>query len=151
MRDGAFSLLELLVAVAILAIVVSVAVPVYTTYSLRAHRVNAQADLLRCAQGLERHAAETMGYAMAVDTDGDGEGDASTGPVSANLCAVAVDVYEITLQAADPGDFVLRAVPRSDGVAAAEGVLELDSIGTRRWDRNGDGDFDDAREQQWTD
>ena len=151
MLHKAFSLLELLVAVAILAIIVSVAVPVYTTYSLRAHRVNAQADLLRCAQGLERHATETMGYAMAVDTDGDSVGDASTGPVSANLCAVAADVYEIRLQASNSSGFVLQAVPRSDGAAAAEGVLELDSIGTRRWDRNGDGDFDDAWEQQWTD
>lgn len=151
MFDKAFSLLELLVALAILAIVVSVAVPVYTTYSLRAHRVNAEADLLRCAQGLERHATETMGYAMAVDTDGDGVGDVSTGPVSANLCVVSADVYEIRLQASNSNSFALRAVPRSDGVAATEGVLELDSVGNRRWDRNGDGDFDDAREQQWTD
>jgi len=151
MHDRAFSLLELLVAVAILVIVVSVAVPVYTAYSLRAHRVNAQADLFRCAQGLERHATESRSYAMAVDTDGDGVGDASTGPVSANLCTVAAGAYEISLHAATAADFVLRATPRGDGAAAVEGVVELDSTGVRRWDRNGDGDFDDADERRWTD
>ncbi len=151
MRDRAFSLLELLVAVAILVVLVSVAVPVYTAYGLRAHRVNAQADLLRCAQGLERHATETMGYAMALDTDGDGVGDASTGPVSANLCVVAAGAYVVSVRAASPTDYVLRATPREGGAAATEGVLELDGTGARRWDRNADGDFDDADERRWTD
>lgn len=144
-----FSLIELLVTVAILAIVVAVAVPVYSGYSLRAQRTNAQADLVRCAQGLERHAAETMRYTPAVDTDGDGLADASTGPVSANLCAISAQDYDTTVHAATPGSFVLRATPKENAAAAGDGLLELHSGGVRRWDRNADGDFDDPNENSW--
>ena len=142
----AFSLIELMVAMAILAIVTAVALPIYNTYQARAQRTNAQADLVRCAQGMERHANVVMSYALAVDTDGDGMGDASSGAVSANICLVNAGAYDIALQSADAGSFVLRA---SATRGTGEGMLETDSAGGRRWDRNDDGDFDDARERDW--
>ena len=145
-----FSLIELMVALAILGIVTAVALPIYNAYSVRAQRAAVQADLLRCAQGMERHANVSMGYELAVDTDGDGEGDASTGAVSANICIVNSALYEVTVQSADAGRFVLRARAAAAGSAVADdGMLEADSVGGRRWDRNNDGDFDDDREREW--
>lgn len=145
-----FSLLELMVALAILAVVAALALPAYNAYTERAHRVGAQADLLRCAQGMERHANNTLGYAFALDTDGDGVGDASTGPVSANLCTPDTELYRVRVQAADATRFVLRAEAASaGGPMADDGMLELDSTGAMRWDRNHDGDFDDADEFSW--
>ena len=149
MRRG-FSLIELMVALAVLAIVLAVAVPIYQGYSVRAYRVQAQADLMRCAQGMERHASETMSYTGAVDTDGDGVGDQSTGTVSVNVCRVAAEHYRISVQVADAADFVLRADASSEtNPVAADGALELHGTGARRWDRNGDGDFDDLDEHSW--
>ena len=141
------SLLELMATVAILAIVAALALPIYSAYRSRAERTGAQADLLRCAQGMERHATATRSYALAVDTNGDGAGDASTGAVSANLCVATTTRYDITVQHADAAGFVLRA--QAVDAAASDGTLELDGTGATRWDRNDDGDFDDQDEDSW--
>ena len=145
-----FSLIELLVALAILAIATAVALPIYNNYSVRAERTGIQADLLRCAQGMERHANVAMNYEGAVDTDDDGAGDASTGVVSGNICEVHSTAYIVTLRAADATRFVLRArAVHADSLVGRDGMLELDSTGARRWDRNNDGDFDDDGETGW--
>ena len=145
-----FSLIELLLALAILAVATAVAVPIYNAYGVRAERTGIQADLLRCAQGMERHANGAMSYEGAVDTDGDGAGDASTGLVSRNVCEVDPSAYTITVHAADAARFVLRArAVNADSLVARDGMLELDSTGARRWDRNNDGDFNDDGETGW--
>ncbi len=144
------SLLELMATLAILAIVAALALPIYSAYGIRAERTGAQADLLRCAQGMERHATETRSYALAVDTDGDGAGEASTGTVSANICVVETALYAITVQSADGAGFVLRANAASAASRVADdGMLEIDNTGATRWDRNDDGDFDDQNENSW--
>lgn len=145
-----FSLIELLLALAILAIASAIALPIYNAYSVRAERTGIQADLMRCAQGMERHANVAMSYEDAVDTDGDGTGDTSTGLVSGNICRVAATSYTVTVQRADPSRFVLRArAVRPDSLVGQDGMLELDSAGAKRWDRNNDGDFDDDGETGW--
>ena len=103
---------------AILAVLAAVALPIYRGYALRAERTSAQAELLRCAQGMERHAGRTGSYAGAADADGDGAADADTGPVSAIVCAVDADAYRVTVAAADARRFVLQATPAAGGVAA---------------------------------
>lgn len=144
------SLIELMVALLVLAIVTAVALPIYRGYSIRAERTGAQTDLVRCAQGMERHASIRLGYELAVDTDGDGVGDASTGVVSSNICVLGTGPYELTVHTADAGSFVLRAAAASaTNLVADDGVLEIDSTGARRWDRNNDGDFDDQGENAW--
>ena len=143
------SLIELMAALAIVAVVTAVALPVYDGYRTRALRANAQADLLRCAQGMEAHANATGSYALAVDTDRDGVGDASAGEVSANICTVSAR-HAIALLRADASGFALRATaPPGAGRLSKDGVLETDALGARRWDRNNDGDFDDPGEWSW--
>ena len=149
-RQRAFSLIEIMVVLAVVGILLALAVPVYNGYSVRAYRTEVQADLLRCAQGMERHAALTLGYSNAVDADGDGQGDQSTGPVSENLCRVASTHYRISVRTADSAHFVLRAeASGATSPVAGDGALELDAAGERRWDRNDDGDFGDDGERGW--
>ena len=149
-HQHAFSLIEILVVLAVVAVLLALALPVYNGYSVRAYRTEVQADLLRCAQGMERHAALTMGYGNAIDVDGDGQGDQSTGPVSENLCRVASTHYRISVRNADSAHFVLRAeASGATSPVATDGALELDATGERRWDRNDDGDFADDGERGW--
>ena len=68
MRNAGFTLVELLVALAIMAIIAAVALPLYPQFSDRAFRTEAQADMLDCAQALERFASISFSYENAADT-----------------------------------------------------------------------------------
>jgi type IV pilus assembly protein PilE len=141
-RVGGFTLVELLVALAIMAIVSAVAIPIYTQYSIRTQRTNAEKDLLMCAQSMERLASRNFTYAGLVGPGAD------TGAVTANICTPSTTMYAITVQAADANAFTLRATPTS-GPVVGNGMLEIDASGAQRWDRNGDGDFGDTDETSW--
>jgi type IV pilus assembly protein PilE len=148
-RMNGFTLVELMVAVAIMAIIAAVALPFYNQYSQRTYRTEAQADLLACAQAIERMAAVSFSYENAADTDADGVGDANAGPVATTLCdplSVEQGRYNITVNST-VATFDLTATPI--GMMAGDGILTFDSTGARGWDQNGDGDTLDADEQNW--
>ncbi len=140
LRSG-FTLIELLVAVAILALISLLAYPLYSNYSQRAWRSEAQSDLLACALGMERWASIEFSYRGAADTDGDGSADGDTGPIAATICnarSVERGHYAIEVQAA-AGEFVLIARPLAGTAMAGDGFLTIDAAGNRRWDRDDDG------------
>ena len=142
MAVRAFTLIELMAALGILAILAALASPLYTRYSVGAHRAMAQADLLRCAQGMERHASLTFSYLSAIDTDDDGVGDVDAGRVTPNVCTPTSTHYRIDLVDPDAGGFLLRASPVQPGNPVdGDGDLALDATGARFWDRNDDGDI----------
>lgn len=134
MRNAGFTLIELMIAVAILAIVAAVALPLYNQYSHRTYRTEAQSDLLNCAQGMERYAAQNFDY---------------DGAVLANVCtprAAAQNRYDFALNVPDGDSFTLTATPKN--AMAGDGILTYDNAGVRGWDRNGD-DAIGAGEQNW--
>jgi type IV pilus assembly protein PilE len=103
MRIGGFTLTELLLVLAIVAILAAVAVPRYGTHAQRAYRAEAEADLLICAQGMERHAAEHLTYLGAEAALGAG-----------TLCtprSVAGGRYRLSVEIEDADHYVLTATP----------------------------------------
>ncbi len=145
-----FSLLELLVALAILAIIVTLAVPLYSDYSRRAYRAEAQSDLLACALGMERRATIEFTYAGAADSDADGTGDTDFGPVAGVICkprSVAQGRYAVSVSGSVE-TFLLTARPATAGPMAADGFLTLDATGNRRWDRDNNGTIG-VNEDRW--
>ncbi len=148
-RQRGFTLIELLIAVAIVAILSAVAVPLYSQYQLRTLRTTGQSDLQLCAQGMERFAGINFTYEGAADGGGD------TGAPASNVCSATSPsaggdtIYNLSIQAADGDSYTLRATPVAGSLVAADGMLELDSSGDRRWDRNNDGDFEDSNETTW--
>jgi type IV pilus assembly protein PilE len=141
MRTRGFTLIELLVALAILAIISAVAIPIYTEYSVRTQRTNAEKDLMLCAQSMERLGSQTFTYAGHING-----GD--TGAVTANVCVPTTTMYSIVVTAANANTFTIRATPTS-GPVMGNGMLEIDASGAQRWDRNNDGDFGDTNETGW--
>lgn len=64
-KMGAFTLIELLIAIAIVAILVAVAIPSYTEYVTRSNRAEGRTVLLVTAQALERCYTRFSDYSSA--------------------------------------------------------------------------------------
>ncbi len=135
-----FTLVELMIAVAILAIIAAVALPLYTQYSIRTYRTEAQADLLNCAQGMERYAAQNFDYDGAVAAFAAG-----------TICNPRSDDqgrYNIAVAVPADDQFVLTATPVG-GAVAGDGLMTYNQAGVRGWDRNGNNNTGDAGEDTW--
>lgn len=120
MRKSGFTLVELMIAVAILAIIAAVALPLYNQYSERTYRSEAQADLLNCSQGMERFAAREFTY---------------EGAVLADICdprSAEQNRYSFALEDLTADTFTLRATP--EGVMAGDGDLTVNQAGDRTYD-----------------
>ena len=137
MHTRGFTLIELLVALAIMAIISAVAVPIYTEYSGRTQRTNAEKDLMMCAQGLERLASSTANFSYG-------------GHALADMCTpTSTAMYTITVEQADANGFRLRATPIATAVVKDDGMLEIAGTGAQRWDRNHNGTWE-AADNGWS-
>lgn len=76
-QQHGFTLIELMITVAIVGILSSIAYPNYTSYVQRGHRADARAGLLAAAQWLERAATATGVYPTSLPTNLSWSGDAS--------------------------------------------------------------------------
>ena len=142
-RFHGLTLIELLVAMVILALLAGLGLPALNTYSARAYRSEAQGDLVACALALERWASVRFTYQGVADTDADGLGDGDSGPVARELCAprsAADGRYSVRVTASAEA-FALAAVPEAAGAMAGDGFLTLDEAGNRAWDRDDDGEL----------
>ena len=137
-------MIELLIALAILAIVAAIALPLYDRYSKRTYRAEAQADLIGCAQALERHAALNLSY--------EGAAERLTAGELCELTSVSHGRYVIDLRipAGETSRFLISATPVVGGPMANDGILTYDDAGQRTWDRDNDGLITPA-ERTWQD
>jgi len=142
MRNKGFTVVELMIAVAILAILAAVVMPIYTNYSNRTFRSEAMADLLDCAQALERRASVTFSY------EGSAVGAADAGVVDPAICgatSVAAGRYVISVNGT-AANFSLAAAAQGN---TDEGrALSYTSAGARGWDEDGAGGIE-ADEMDW--
>ena len=136
-----FTLIELMIAVAILALLSALAIPSYTRYSDRTYRSEAMADLLDCAQALERRASQTFDYLGAA------VGGADDGALDPAVCTPeSATRYNITI-VGGAAAFQLTATPI--GEIDDGRIVTYGSNGARGWDENDDGDVADAGEDDW--
>ena len=146
-----FTIIELLITVAIIAIIATIAVPSYLNHMDNTRRKDGQSALLGLAQAMERHYTEKNTYTSAAD--GDPSSDVNgVAPVSTVFAPEAPldstqKFYDLRITAANSSTFTLRAIPKNG--QAGDGILELNSMGVKRWDKNHDGDTSDAGENSW--
>ena len=65
-KTSGFTLIELMISVAIVAVIVAIALPNYRDYVLRSHRADAQAALLDMAARQERFLAQNNSYTTLI-------------------------------------------------------------------------------------
>jgi len=66
-----FTLLELMIVVAVVGILAAIALPAYQDYVRRAHRADAQTELMRLAQLQAKHRVTNTSYSGAIAASGD--------------------------------------------------------------------------------
>jgi type IV pilus assembly protein PilE len=132
-RDrGGFTLIELMVTVAIIALLAAIAIPNYSQYMVRSNRTAAKQFILTIASKQEQYILDARQYATGIFGSGAG---------NLNLVAPSeTNRYDFTLAAcaAPCTTYTITATPKAAFPAqVADGVLTLDNIGTKTgtWDK----------------
>ena len=110
-RPLGFTIIEVLIVVAILGILAAIAIPAVTKYVTDARRADGKTALLAAAQTMERFYTNNYTYANATIPATSGEG-----------------YYNLTLTAANATAFTIEAKPVSGGKMASDTLCETLSI-----------------------
>lgn len=114
-QEGGFTLIEVMIAVAIIGILAAVALPSYRSYVVRGERAAARAGLMEAQQFMERAYVTNDSYKTKKGTSDD-----ITLPDRIKVVPAESPRYDITLSSQAAGSFTLKATPRTDDLVCGE-------------------------------
>jgi len=125
-RLRGFTLVELLIAVAVIGILVRIAYPFYQSYLKRAYRSEVQSLMLDLANREQQYLLDNRSFLG-------GGASAVTTLVPSGVPAAVTAYYTVTITSAagPPPTFLITATPKSGTIMAGEAAFTLDQNGTK--------------------
>ena len=127
LRQGGFTLVEMLIVLALMGILTAIAVPQYNAYRIRSNRADAKVALVEGAQRMERYFTRSSSF---IGADSAATGAKVPTKSGSGLYSVGFDGMLTS------GTFVLQAVPTGSQTADNCGTLKIDQTG-RKWAEKG--------------
>lgn len=121
-KQSGFSLIELMIVVAVIAILTAIAYPTYTQYKVRVNRADMQTEMMRIAERLQNYKAVNYIFTNATLS---GVGGASAYPNS-------TPVFDLTLTTTAQA-WILTAAPKSGTIQDGNGAIVLNNQGQKCW------------------
>jgi type IV pilus assembly protein PilE len=120
-RARGFTLIELMVAAAIVGILAAIAYPSYRAFVVKSNRAAAQSHLMDLAQSEQQYFADSRSYAATV------------GALNLTTPSNVSSKYTVSIavDAGPPASFTISATPVAGGPQVADGVLTIDSAGVK--------------------
>ena len=124
-----FTLIEMMIVVAIVGILAAVALPSYRNHIIRAARVQAQTELLELAGLQEKIFLNSNNYAFSVTAAYNGTAAGGLGRASGQTNDGR---YNLSLDITVPSQtFVLTATPAAGGTQVGDGTISISESGKR--------------------
>lgn len=139
-----FSLIELMISVAIIGVIASIAYPSYQGFMVNTNRGAAQADLMSLAAAMERHKAASFSYTAAAVSAADTGKPAVFHQHSPSAEPYAKRKYDLYISESSGSAFLIEAKPVTGTPQAGDGNVAYYSDGRRAWDSNNNGTYNDS-------
>jgi type IV pilus assembly protein PilE len=123
-----FTLIEIMIVVAIIGILSAIAYPSYKTYTVKSNRAAAQAFMLNVANREEQYLLDARDYAVITSND-----EFNTILKMGTMPTDVSKYYTIRVAqiASKARTFRITATPISGTIQAADSILTLDNDGTK--------------------
>lgn len=151
-RQRGFTLMEVMITVAIIAILAAIAFPSYQDSMRKSRRTDGKNALTQAVANMERYYAQNNTYATAPLCAAAGVASMCPGVCSGvgGVCTSTEGNYVIAIPGATlaANAFIIVATP-AGSQPALDGVMTIDQAGAKTHDANNDGDTSDTGEDNW--